>query len=70
MQLKEKILIKQAISFLGGFMGKNDEYQCHSCKFVFPKKGATISGFESHPNGLHVHCPKCGALVVEFLKRE
>jgi rubredoxin len=49
-------------------MGKFDEYHCNGCGFVFPKKGATISGFENHPNGLHIHCPNCGELVDQFVK--
>jgi DNA-directed RNA polymerase subunit RPC12/RpoP len=49
-------------------MGNNELYKCKKCGFTFPKKDATISGFESHPNGLHVHCPKCTVLVDQFLK--
>jgi hypothetical protein len=49
-------------------MSKNDNYCCKKCGFTFPKEGAKISGFEEHPSGLHVHCPKCDALVDQFLK--
>lgn len=49
-------------------MKNKDNYACKKCGFIFPKSEVKISGFESHPNGLHVHCPKCGFLVDSFVK--
>lgn len=51
-------------------MGNKSDYHCKGCGFIFPKANATISGFEDHHNGLHVHCPKCGHLVDCFLKKK
>jgi predicted RNA-binding Zn-ribbon protein involved in translation (DUF1610 family) len=45
-----------------------DNYQCSHCGFSFPQKTATISGWESHPYGLHINCPQCGATVDQFVK--
>ncbi|MGD6807561.1 MAG: hypothetical protein ACQCN4_11450 [Candidatus Bathyarchaeia archaeon] len=45
-----------------------DNYRCRNCDHIFPQKTATISGFETHPYGLHVNCPKCGATIEQFIK--
>ncbi len=44
-----------------------DNYRCSSCGFVFPRKGAKLSGWENHPYGIHVDCPNCGATVAQFV---
>ncbi|XHH09224.1 MAG: hypothetical protein ACFCUE_00970 [Candidatus Bathyarchaeia archaeon] len=46
-------------------MGGN--YRCGRCGLVFPMKGASISGYESHRYGLHIHCSQCGAVVEQFV---
>jgi DNA-directed RNA polymerase subunit RPC12/RpoP len=45
-------------------------YRCSKCGYVFPKKEAKVSGFENHPYGLHIHCPKCGHIVDQYVKDE
>ncbi len=45
-----------------------ENYKCERCGFVFPVKGALVSGFESHRYGLHVNCSRCGTVVEQFVK--
>lgn len=45
-----------------------ENYRCRRCGFVFPVKGALISGFESHRYGLHVNCAQCGSVVEQFVE--
>lgn len=48
---------------------RKDHYCCSRCGHVFPKKGAQISAWEDHPYGFHVHCPICGAVVAQYVKK-
>jgi rubredoxin len=45
-----------------------DNFVCMKCGYSFPKKGANVSGYEGGANGLHVHCPKCGAVATQYVK--
>ncbi|MCW4008614.1 MAG: hypothetical protein NWF09_08030 [Candidatus Bathyarchaeota archaeon] len=49
---------------------RKDSYTCSQCGYVFPKKGAEVSGWAGHPYGFHVHCPRCGATVAQFVKKQ
>ena len=46
----------------------SDNFVCEKCGCSFPKKGANVSGYEGGANGLHVHCPKCGAVAAQYVK--
>jgi rubredoxin len=48
---------------------RKDYYRCGSCGYIFPEKGAPISGWNDHPHGFHMHCPECGATVDQFVKK-
>jgi bifunctional DNA-binding transcriptional regulator/antitoxin component of YhaV-PrlF toxin-antitoxin module len=41
-----------------------------SCGYVTPKKGAELSGYAAGSRGFHVHCPKCGRVVAEYLNKK
>jgi hypothetical protein len=38
-----------------------------SCGYVIPKNGAILSGDDWCSQGFHVHCPRCGRVVVQFV---
>jgi len=48
---------------------REEVYKCKRCGCVFPKKDAQLSGWADHPHGFHVHCPRCGATVDQFVKK-
>ena len=48
-------------------MFHNETYTCKKCLYVIPRQKAVISGYGGDAHGKHVHCPKCGAIVAEFL---
>jgi len=39
-----------------------------SCGYTVPKRGAVLSGDDWCSQGFHVHCPRCGRVVAQFLK--
>ena len=47
-------------------MAKGSVWVC-ACGYEVPKKGAMLSGDASYNQGFHVHCPKCGKLVAQFV---
>jgi rubrerythrin len=38
-----------------------------SCGYQVPKANAELSGYDFGSRGFHVHCPRCGKVVAEFL---
>ena len=38
-----------------------------SCGCVVPKKGANLSGGPHYNQDYHVHCPRCGRIVAQFV---
>ena len=47
-------------------IGKPSAWKC-SCGCVVPKKGAKLSGGPQYKQGYHVHCPKCGKTIAQFI---
>lgn len=45
---------------------KHSVWVC-ACGFVLPTRGAVLSGDSSYKYGFHVHCPKCGKVVAQFV---
>ncbi len=43
-------------------------WTCPDCHAFVYKDKANYSGGRDFPHGLHVHCPICGSIVVEFLE--
>ncbi len=42
-------------------------YCCLGCGFEFLKATAKLSGGAGYEYGYHVHCPRCGEIVVAYL---
>jgi Fe2+ or Zn2+ uptake regulation protein len=56
------------LDFLGFPNLSSKNYAYSTCGHVWPKATAKTSGDPSYPHSAHVHCPKCGAVVDQFLK--
>lgn len=54
-----KIMIKQIVA--------NRSIWVRSCGYIVSKKGAELSGYTSSAKGHHVHCPKCGKVLAQFI---
>lgn len=69
---KKSLTSPQAFSGcgLGGALSrviaKRSVWVC-SCGYTVPKKAAVLSGYASCSQGFHVHYPKCGKVIAQFV---
>lgn len=59
----KKIRIQRTVKQI---MDRQSVWVC-SCGYIVPKKGTELSGYSSGSKGFHVHCPRCGKVVAQFI---